>query len=258
VDSTVTLSSVPRLLRFAWQLPEIVVNCAHFRVGFVLPRWFRTPHQVFVGGQWVPLSVPEGDRTESAFVDCFVRNDYGLGKGLGSPKTILDIGAHVGFFSLAARSRYPAATIHAYEPNPRALPCLRSNTTTARVEVFAEAVGGEAGRVAIIDDGPSDEARARLVAGDAEGVKQVRLETAVERIGGEVDLLKLDCEGAEFEILQPGPVWQQVRQIRMEYHFYAGGALPALIAVLNELGYMIDKLQPYHAQAGILWATRKA
>ena len=249
-------STVRRAIRFARRLPEICRNDLRYRVLFLLPRWFRMPSQVFVAGQHVPLALPGNDAAGADFIQCFMWNAYGLGHGLPEVRTILDIGAHAGFFSLAARGRYPAATIHAYEPNPRILPFLRANTAASGVTVFPEALGGTEGFVAIVDDGPSDQARTRPAVEGAGAIRQVGLETAIERIGGKVDLLKLDCEGAEFQILRPAGFWDRVRHIRLEYHLYSGGSVDELKSALAKLGFSVIRLRQEHAEAGIIWAAR--
>lgn len=251
------LSNSRRLFRLVLQLPETLANSLHYRVDFILPRWFAVPKRVFVADRYVALSLPENDAAESAFIECFVRNVYGLGQGLPQVRTVLDVGAHAGFFSLAVRGRYPAATIHAYEPNPRILPFLRANTAASTVRVFPEAIGGWDARVTILDPGPSDEARVCPTEETSGAIRQIRLQTAIERLGGEVDLLKLDCEGAEFEILQPAPFWEQVHHIRMEYHLYGGRALDEVKTALAALGYSIVRLDRHHAEAGVLWAARR-
>jgi FkbM family methyltransferase len=237
------------------QLPEVCSNDLRYRVWFILPRWFTMPSQVFVVDRYVALFLPEKDVADGDFIQRFLRNEYGLGRGLPDVRTILDVGAHAGFFSLAARGRYPAATIHAYEPNPRILPFLRVNSATAAVRIFPEAIGEKEGYVAMIDTGPSDEARTHLTDDATGAVRQVRLETAIERIGGEVDLLKLDCEGAEFQILKPAAFWNRVHSIRMEYHLYSGGTVHELMTSLAKLGFSMTRLQVHHAEAGIIWAA---
>ena len=184
---------------------------------------------------------------------CFLRNEYGLRKRLSNVQTILDIGANLGFFSMAARSHYPKATIHAYEPNPRAVPFLKENTNQLGIVVYPEAVGGSSGYVSMEDSGDSN--LARTVAAGEGSVPQVSLATAVERMGGAVDLLKLDCEGAEWEMFGNAEPWQHIRNVRMEYHLFHGETVQDVEGNLKRLGFEVIHWQP-DVTFGTVWAYR--
>jgi FkbM family methyltransferase len=251
------LSVLRRMWRVVRLLPETTSNSIRFRVFFILPRWFRMPKRVRVGSQAIALDFPNEDGMEAAFIECFLRNAYGLGRKLGQVRTIVDVGANAGFFSLAARGIYPGARIHAYEPNPRMLPFLRANTAEMDVQAYAEAVGGSDGFVRVIDVGPSDRARTCASEGGDGAVRQVSLATVVERMGGEVDLLKLDCEGAEWEILTPNGCWKAVRNVRMEYHLFDGQTVEEARKALAENRFKIVYLREHSAESGVIWAARE-
>jgi FkbM family methyltransferase len=48
------------------------------------------------------------------------------------------------------------------------------------------------------------------------------LASAVEALGG-ADLLKLDCEGAEWDLFETVDVWRRIAAITMEYHLWGEG-----------------------------------
>lgn len=252
------VSASRRLGRFVWLLPEVCLNCARFRVVFLLPRLFRMPSHLRVGKRTAGLQFLVEDGVDADFITCVLRNTYGLGHKLSNIRTIVDVGASFGFFSIAARARHPHAEIHAYEPNPRVLPLLRANTADFGVDIHAEAVGGREGTVNLIDDGPSNQARIGLPGNDLLGceVRQVSLETVLKRAGGRIDLLKLDCEGAEWEILKPGACWESIRNLRLEYHLFHGETAEQAARALNELGFRILRFRRYDETGGVLWTTR--
>ena len=72
------------------------------------------------------------------------------------------------------------------------------------------------------------------------------------------DFLKLDCEGAEFEILHDTPpaVWQRVEKMVVEYHTFPGQdkhrQAGELVMKMQELGFSIDH---YTDVAGTNWGT---
>jgi hypothetical protein len=66
--------------------------------------------------------------------------------------------------------------------------------------------------------GDSDATRSTV---NPEGdIPQISFRQAVMRLGESVDLVKLDCEGAEWDILRDAPVWNSVKNIAMEYHLW--------------------------------------
>jgi FkbM family methyltransferase len=250
-------SILRRLNSFVLSLPEVVANGRRFRVRFILPRWFKMPASVRVAGQQVALRHPREEGVEADFISCFLRNTYGLGHNLGDVKTIIDVGANVGFFALAARDHYREAVIHAYEPNPRIQPELRQNTSGLNIQIFPEAVGSADGYVSLIDTGPSDQARTRESQGPEAIIPKAGLQTVVDRIGGRVDLLKLDCEGAEWKILQSNQSWDSIRNIRLEYHLVDGKSRSDAIDALLEAGYEIVYSPRPTEHGGIVWAARR-
>jgi FkbM family methyltransferase len=235
------------------------VNGLRFRFLFLRARRFSIPRRVYAAGKRVELKYPLDQGAQGDFFACFVANNYGLRQRMPRIRTILDIGANVGFFSIAARGRYPHATIHAYEPNPRVIPFLESNTALLGIATFPEAVGSHNGFVSMIDSGASNQARTSETSqsSSAEGgsIPQVSLLTAIERMGGSVDLLKLDCEGAEWEMFELTEAWKHIANVRMEYHLFRGETIAQVEESLRGLGF-----EPIHwehdAGFGIVWARR--
>jgi hypothetical protein len=88
-------------------------------------------------------------------------------------------------------------------------------------------------------------------------IPQIDLDTAIERIGGTVDLLKLDCEGAEWDMFRSPNPWRHIRNIRMEYHLIHGETIEDVEQVLNSLGFEVINWK-YDLGFGIAWATRRS
>jgi hypothetical protein len=88
-------------------------NAASFRLFFIRNRWFRMPERLRVCGRGISLAYPQDAGVQTDFVGCLIRDDYGIAEVRGEIKTILDIGANLGFLCMAARQRYPDAVIHA-------------------------------------------------------------------------------------------------------------------------------------------------
>jgi hypothetical protein len=56
---------------------------------------------------------------------------------------------------------------------------------------------------------------------------------------GVVDVLKLDCEGAEWDIFSDPLPWAKVRNLCMEYHLWAkpNSTIQSVESVLRDLGF---------------------
>lgn len=201
----------------------------------------------------MPLAAPGEQGAVSDCFTCFIEDEYGLGEVAPEVRTILDIGANLGFFSMAARSYFPAARIHAYEPNPRALAFATRNAATADFTLFGEAVGATAGSVSIEDTGDSNQARTIAASGNGAQVAKVALSTAVERLGGHVDLAKIDCEGAEWELFTVPRAWEGIRCLRMEYHLWGQHSFGDVESALHNLGFQITRHTP-SGEWGLVWA----
>jgi hypothetical protein len=77
-----------------------------------------------------------------------------------------------------------------------------------------------------------------------------------EAVGRGCDLLKLDCEGAEFELLgETDPeVWARVRRVACEVHPWAGAAAP-FVERLEASGFRV-RLEPRGAGLSLAFGLR--
>ena len=167
-----------------------------------------------------------GDSAGFLFFEIFVNGCYRRGLPSQPGGDVVDIGANIGAFTLDAASRHPAATVHAYEPDPQTCAVLRRNVDanglSSRVRIWNEAVAGESGTLRLWRGEGSIVASAHLresARGASCDVPAVTLQTVVSRTTGRVGVLKLDCEGAEADILEAaGPALDAVDYIVAEYH----------------------------------------
>ncbi len=202
-------------------------------------RDFRVPRSITLNGKAFPLELPEQQGTRVAFANIFLDDCYGLERYFSAMpiRSVLDIGANVGLFSLAARLRYPEAVIHAYEPDRELAQYLDAQARVGRFEVTYAAVGEEDGSARLIRS--SDSVLNQALSDAAGDIPQIAFATALRRIGEAVDLVKMDCEGAEWDILRDGPAWRRVRALAMEYHLIAGRTHEMACQVVDALGFTI-------------------
>ena len=211
---------------------------------------FVAPESIRVRGQRRHLRLPREKAADIVFSQILLDDVYGLEQlpGLGR---VLDVGANVGLFTVAVKIRHPRALTHAYEPNRRLAPYLDGNTSWTGAVVYYEAISATAGSATLKY---RDETVRTTVKRDDQGpVRVTSLRQALDRLGGHADLLKLDCEGCEWELLDDHEPWQRIQHVAMEYH----RDRQAAIEKLQALGYRID-----HAEAtprmGVIRASRES
>lgn len=230
-------------------------NARRFGVRFRRCASFELPSLVRIGGSSLRLSSLAEHGTTVDFMVCFLEDEYGLSSTKGDVRTIVDIGANMGFFSLAARQYFPRATIHAYEPNSEASGHLAINGSQAGVVVFPEAVGKEDGLVFLDCSGDSNQGRTTPF-GSGVPTPQVKLSTVVERLGGSIDLAKIDCEGAEWDLFEEREAWNLIKKLRLEYHLWSKRSYSDVQSALNGLNFEIIHHNPA-GEWGTVWATNR-
>lgn len=141
---------------------------------------------------------------------------------------VVDIGAGLGDFAICIASKHPQSTVYAYEPFPESFATLEANLRLNRVhnvQAFPYAISGQDGYVDlhIVSKEAVQQSTAfvRDRARDRIRVPSITLDRLLDEIReGRCDYLKIDCEGAEYEILfnASGETLQRIKHICLEYH----------------------------------------
>jgi len=153
---------------------------------------------------------------------------------------VFDVGANVGYYSLLAAVLVGnEGRVYAFEPLPRNVRFLRRHVTLNHmdnVEVIEAAVSDHTG-AASFDLGASSAMGHLSDAGDIE-VRLVCLDEMLEN--GDIqppDYMKVDVEGAEYEVLQGARKVIQRYRPTFFLDTHQREAHQPLIALLKELGY---------------------
>jgi FkbM family methyltransferase len=180
---------------------------------------------------------------------------------IGPCRTIIDVGAHVGAVAAALHLLYRPERLLAVEANPALLPGLRHRFSNVRsVEIVGVALNDQAGVLPFTVQNFSAassffplQAGYLAAVGLPDGAQQIEIparrldDVAVEAGIESLDLLKLDCQGAELRVLLGAPgLLQRTRIVQTEVMFepiYQGGALfHEVHALLRDHGFTLVRL----------------
>ena len=237
------------------------IKCASFGIYYLKDSGLQLPDVLKVNGRSIPLRFI--DRKSSGFLyefteiclnDCYHLNI--LFKEIAEIKTIIDIGANQGLFTLAARSKFPNAAINCYEPNRELQPVLDFNAQQLQSTIFYEAVTKEPCKV-LLEFGETYLHTQSKHSQDG-NITGTALKEVIKRAGGRIDILKLDCEGAEWELFEDTASWACIRAVTMEYHLWAkeGATHSSIKAILEALNFKVIVQDPLSATFGLITAVR--
>ena len=220
---------------------------AKLGISFERSATFSLPERINLNGENKRLKLPDENGVKVAFVDLLLDDCYGckvLRKQGESVETILDIGGNVGLFGIAARNVFPDAVIHSYEPNKQLEPYLAEQAEVAGFDYFMEAVGLDKGMISL-DINEEESVHTRSCEDESGSVPQISFREAIERMGGKVDFLKMDCEGAEWGIFEDKESWKYIKYLAMEYHLFEVGHNEMRVkAVIEGLGFTVTSFSP--------------
>jgi len=179
--------------------------------------------------------------------------------------TVVDIGAHIGLFSVFAARKLQARRIISVEPDPANFTLLSKNISANHVEnatLVNIAIADESGKRRIYGN-PSNTGGHGFYARGASSrlISTFSLMDLFKSSGvSECSLLKMDCEGAEMEILENAPdgLLRIVSAISVEYHSdaYSPELLEMLRTRMEGLGFLLE-VRPTSKTLGILRGVRR-
>jgi FkbM family methyltransferase len=209
-------------------------------------RWLLARHRP---AHW---RLRPGTLDRRIFLDVVVRNEYRLPDRFAPSDVVVDVGAHVGSFTLAALRRGAGRAL-ACEPFVENYRLLEHNLGPQRDRVTL------LGRAVWRSDRPPEElalgnpldarntGAPRICAGGTERALSIGLDELIEQAGGRVRLLKLDCEGAEWPALLTATRLAAVTEVCGEYHL---GDFTDSFGAADLPDFSLDRLRDHLGQAG--------
>lgn len=181
--------------------------------------------------------------------------------------TVIDIGGHIGSFSALASSRADEGKVLTFEPDPENFSQLTKNLYSYQnARAFQKAVAGDRGSLTLYKDSLNSAENSLF----KKGGRAITVPTLTLRdIFEEHDILKcnflkIDCEGAEYDILYatPSAFLERIERIVLEAHcgkyfdFKKEGYSPEeLASFLRKNGFSV-KIKKENAMHSLIWAHR--
>lgn len=183
---------------------------------------------------------------------------------IGENDIIIDVGAHIGLFSLYASQFCTRGKIYAFEPIRSNYDLLVFNidlNQAKNVKTFQKAVSDKSGILRLFLSPDAAAHSIFLKSSSYQDVECTSLEDIMDSNEIEIcNLLKLDCEGSEYSILDslPNSYFDRIQKIVMEYHLVnqRPDLIENLMKKLSSLNYQL-LLDKKYADSGILFAIKK-
>ncbi len=182
---------------------------------------------------------------------CWIRQDYPV---WGNEKVIIDAGANIGAFSLFAANKNRNANILAIEPVSGTFEKLqhnvRVNLLDSRItwtKVGVAANDGE--QIIYLGNAGTYSSSYQAQTDRTETIKTKSLQHIIEDFadGNEIDLLKMDCEGAEMDALLGAntDTLRCCKRIVIEYHTFSGFSITDVTSHLVAAGFYNKNIEHF-------------
>lgn len=183
-------------------------------------------------------------------------------------KIVIDIGTHIGTFAVYIAKRNPQVKVYAYEPDPSNYELLCENLELNSLHnIFPKnmAVGNRKKKVNLFAKKGrkfGTMGSSIVMKGDTTitvpciSLLDILNENKISRC----DLLKIDCEGAEYEILlsQGNECYSHIESIILEFHHVKDLSYDQndLINHLKKFGFLVKTSRSKDDKSGFLFARR--
>ena len=168
--------------------------------------------------------------------------DIYLFKSDNDQPLIIDIGSNIGLSILYFKKLYPLSTIIGFEPDPEIFNILEKNLKEFhidRVNIYNSAAWKFDGELSFYSEGALSGSIYKVE--NSKSIKVSALDINKFISGKDVDFLKIDVEGAEYDILNHiKQHLKKVKRIFVEYHDKKNTVqeLHAILNILSEAGFL--------------------
>jgi len=227
--------------RALWLVARVLTNAGQYSQGLDLFKKAFAQDRLLpfvelpVEGSVLRFRDVPGSLSILDFAEEFNSDIYGLADlDLADGDVFIDVGANVGLVSIAVARRHPGVRVIAFEPAPKTFEALQQNLREngiGNVTAVNKAINADGRDLELMvmhnDSGASNAFGSAAVTerfqaeniGELVRVEALTLDAAFDAYA--VDrcaFLKLDCEGAEHEVLRTTGVLERTDRIAMELH----------------------------------------
>ncbi len=197
------------------------------------------------GGLKISTRPKLGDR--STINEIFIHKNYPY--TIGETDTIVDIGAHIGVFTVYAAKLAKKGAVYSFEPDPGNFSQLKKNVELNglnNAKIFNEGIFSKEGTFDFyVSDQHSGGNSMLKVSGEKISAHFTTLTSVMDSNKIEqIDFLKIDTEGAEYDILlsTPASYFSRISRIGLETHDWMTEQKgPVLKKFLEELGFSVSE-----------------
>jgi len=270
------IEKVLKIIKYIKYLPKIILqikNWPNFILHYV---GFKKGGAEYIFRNGIRIKTKDAISSATIAV-IFIKKDYGY---IPDNSIVIDIGANIGVYSIFA-SQSKNTIIYAYEPMADNFNLLKENIKLNKLEkrilpFNLGIAGNKEKRKLYLGESPfhsflsakespfnalydnSEEIKSQEYSEiNCISLKDIFEENKIERC----DLLKIDCEGAEYEILYnlPEEYFRKIKEIRLEYHNHLNNKEntgESLKRFLENKGFKVSKFKKSSEFQGDLWFER--
>lgn len=196
-------------------------------------------------------SLTEIDKNDDSSValplyEIFVTKIYDKFFEIKEGDTVIDIGGNIGLFSYYAVCK-GASKVYCFEPSPKSCGIIKSKFNLDNIKIEEVAVSSQDGYVTFYDCDWNSIGSSMYQ--ELEGSKKITCKSInfnnylkthnIEKI----DYLKIDCEGAEYEIIESLDEYyltNNVDKICLEYHLNKNGEINTILNKLKKCNFNVN------------------
>lgn len=187
------------------------------------------------------IKVPDSASFVFIFKEIFFEHIYKFRTNCSNPR-IIDCGANIGLSVLYFKKMFPGSIITAFEPDEKLFDTLKSNVEAFQFDnvcLINKGLWKEDGRLSFISEGADG---GKINFNSEPSTHSIAVTRLSNYLNQKIDFLKIDIEGAEFDVLEEcKDKLENVQRIFLEYHSFIGQEqkLDKILAVLKESGFRI-------------------
>lgn len=198
--------------------------------------------------------------------ETFLENDYPFTPTV-TKSIVIDIGSNIGDFTVYAAGKNPGVLVYSIEASKKTFLTLQENIKMnhldGQVIALNLAIYKKNGKMKLYNAGPSGlrSLYKNRREKNFELVNTITLKELFTRYKIPCcDYLKMDCEGAEYDILGscPGPILKRINEIALEFHEFSPGQKHSqIIKILEKHNFQLRCwYHPLEKGLGYIYASR--